>query len=149
MHGRGVFALVDLPADTALIEYTGRVISWQQAQQAHPHDAAQPNHTFYFHVDDEHVIDGSMGGNSARWMNHSCDPNCVAEDDGGRIWIRTLRAVRAGEELCFDYGLVIDEPLTPDLAAEFACHCGSARCRGSLLDLDPDPAATPEDDAHA
>ena len=143
VHGRGVFALVDLPADLRLIEYTGRIISWQQAQHQHPHDAAQPNHTFYFHIDDEHVIDASHGGNSSRWINHSCDPNCTAEDADGRIFIRTLRPIRAGEELSYDYGLIIDEPLTPELRAEFACHCGSPACRGTLLDTsaaDGEPA---------
>lgn len=138
VHGRGVFALVDIPADTRLLEYTGQVISWQQAQQQHPHDAAQPNHTFYFHVDDEHVIDASRGGNSSRWINHSCDPNTVADELDGRIFIRTLRRIRAGEELSYDYGLIIDEPLTDELLAEFACHCGSAGCRGTLLALDAD-----------
>ena len=156
VHGRGVFALVDIPQDTRLIEYTGQIISWQRAQQQHPHDAAQPNHTFYFHVDDDHVIDASRGGNSSRWINHSCDPNAVAEDVGGRIFIRTLRRVRAGEELSYDYGLIMDEPLTPELLAEFACHCGAACCRGTLLALDADQhlsasgsAAQMEGTAHA
>lgn len=139
MHGRGVFALVDIPGDTRLIEYTGQIISWQRAQQRHPHDARQPNHTFYFHVDDDHVIDGSRGGNSSRWINHSCDPNAVAEDLDGRIVIRTLRRVRAGEEICYDYGLIIDEPLTSELLADFACHCGSSCCRGTLLALEEVP----------
>lgn len=76
VHGRGVFALQDIAAGEVLVEYTGEIISWQEAQDRHPHDPSQPNHTFYFHVDEDRVIDANYGGNSARWINHSCDPNC-------------------------------------------------------------------------
>ncbi len=84
-----------------------------------------PNHTFYFHVDENHVIDALYGGNSSRWINHSCDPNCEAEEQDGRIFIKALRNIEAGEELNYDYGLIIDEPYTPKLKAEYPCWCGS------------------------
>lgn len=130
--------------DTRILQYKGRIITWAQAQEAQPHDATDPNHTFYFHLDDERVIDGSQGGNSARWINHSCDPNCIAEEDNGRVFIRTLRPILMGEELSYDYSLMIDEPLTDALKAEFACHCGSVSCRGTLLDPDQDDADAPD-----
>ena len=134
VHGKGVFATVDLAAGETLIEYAGEVISWDEALRRHPHDPAQPNHTFYFHIDDGHVIDGGVGGNSSRWINHSCDPNCYADETADkRVFIRALRDIPAGEELFFDYGLVIDEPYTRKLKAEYACHCGSPNCRGTLL----------------
>lgn len=133
VHGRGVYALVDLGEGETLIEYTGEIIDWPEALRRHPHDPAQPNHTFYFHIDDERVIDANVGGNTARWINHSCDPNCEAEVDNGRVFIRTRRPIRAGEELFYDYGLVIDEPYTARLKAEYPCWCGAKRCRGTLL----------------
>lgn len=133
VHGKGVFALQALQAGTAILEYRGEIISWEQAQARHPHDPEQPNHTFYFHIDDSRVIDGGVGGNASRWINHSCAPNCEAEERDGRIFIRALRDIAAGEELLFDYGLVIDARHTPRLKAEYACHCGAANCRGTLL----------------
>ena len=136
VHGRGVFALVDIPKGERIIEYVGEIISWDEAQRRHPHDPAQPNHTFYFHLDDEHVIDALHGGNSSRWINHSCDPNCEVDEDNGRVFIRSRRKIKAGDELNYDYGLVIDEPLTPELKADYPCWCGSKRCRGTLLSSD-------------
>lgn len=140
VHGKGVFALVDIPRGARIIEYVGEVISWDEAQRRHPHDPSDPNHTFYFHVDDQHVIDALHGGNASRWINHSCSPNCKADEQDGRIFITARRAIRAGEELNYDYGLVIDEPLTPELKADYPCHCGSRRCRGTLLSSDLDTA---------
>ena len=133
VHGRGVYALVDLAEGETLIEYTGERITWDEALRRHPHDPQDPHHTFYFHIDDGQVIDAKYGGNSSRWINHSCDPNCVADEEDGRVFIRALRPIRAGEELFYDYGLVIDEPYTKKLKAQFPCWCGSANCRGTLL----------------
>lgn len=133
VHGKGVFALVDLAPGETLIEYTGEIITWTEALDRHPHDPSDPNHTFYFHIDEDRVIDAKYGGNSARWINHSCKPNCEADIEDGRVFIRSLRAIEAGEELFYDYGLVIDEPLTPKLKAQYPCWCGAKKCRGTLL----------------
>ena len=133
VHGKGVFALVDIAEGETLIEYVGEVISWPEAQRRHPHDPAHPNHTFYFHVDEERVIDALYGGNSSRWINHACDPNCEAEEENGRVFIKALRNIPAGEELNYDYGLMIDERYTAKLKAQYPCWCGAANCRGTLL----------------
>ncbi|WHZ09995.1 MAG: Proteins containing SET domain [Burkholderiaceae bacterium] len=133
VHGKGVFALQPIAAGEVIIEYTGEVISWKAAQARHPHDPNDPNHTFFFHIDERHVIDAKVGGNSARWINHSCDPNCEADEQHGRIFIKALRRIRAGEELNYDYGLIIDERYTPKLKAEYPCWCGARNCRGTLL----------------
>jgi uncharacterized protein len=133
VHGKGVYAVVDLAEGETVIEYVGEVITWDEALDRHPHDPQDPNHTFYFHIDEEHVIDAKYGGNSSRWINHSCAPNCEADTDDGRVFIRTLRPIKAGEELFYDYGLVIDEPYTPKLKAEYPCWCGAKNCRGTLL----------------
>lgn len=134
VHGKGVFALQAIAAGTRLIEYKGELIDWPEALRRHPHDPAQPNHTFYFHVDDEHVIDANVGGNASRWINHACDPNCEAQQlEDGRVFIDALRDIQPGEELFYDYGLVIDERYTARLKKEYACHCGSPNCRGTML----------------
>jgi SET domain-containing protein len=133
VHGKGVFALQPLAEGETIIEYTGKVITWKQAQKAHPHDPDDPNHTFYFHIDDKRVIDAAVGGNAARWINHACDPNCEADEQDGRIFIKALRDLRPGEELFYDYGLVIDERYTPKLKKQFECRCGTRKCRGTML----------------
>ena len=133
VHGKGVFALQPIAAGTRIIEYVGEVITWREALRRHPHDPDNPQHTFYFHLDDHHVIDGGHGGNAARWINHSCAPNCEAEDIDGRVYIRALRDLVPGEELFFDYGLVIDGRHTPKLKKEYECRCGTSRCRRTML----------------
>ncbi len=133
MHGKGVFALQDIAEGETLIEYVGEVISWDEAQDRHPHDPNDPNHTFYFHVNEDKVIDALHGGNSSHWINHSCDPSREADEQNERIFIKALRNIKAGEELNYDYGLIIDEPYTKKLLAEYPCWCGAKNCRGTLL----------------
>ena len=133
MHGRGVFATQDLAEGEVLIEYTGEIISWKEALRRHPHDPSDPNHTFYFHIDEKNVIDGKHGGNSARWINHSCNPNCEADEQEGRVFIKAVRNIPAGQELFYDYGLMIDARYTAKLKAEYPCWCGAKSCRGTLL----------------
>ena len=133
VHGKGVFAVQDIPKGEVIIEYIGEIISWKKAQRRHPHDPKDPNHTFYFHVDDKHVIDAKVGGNSSRWINHACDPNCEADEVDGRVFIKSLRKIKTGEELNYDYGLIIDEPYTKKLKAEYPCWCKAKKCRGTLL----------------
>ena len=133
VHGKGVFVVQTIRKGEAFIEYIGEVIGWPEALRRHPHDPEQPDHTFYFHLDDERVIDGLIGGNASRWINHSCAPNCEAEDDSGRVWLKALRNLKVGEELFFDYGLVIDERHTAALKKRFECRCGAKTCRGTML----------------
>ena len=116
-----------------IMEYVGEVITWEHAQARHPHNPQDPNHTFYFHIDALRVIDGLVGGNSSRWINHSCDGNCEALEENGRIFIHARRAIAVGDELTYDYGLIIDERYTKKLKAQYPCWCGSASCRGTLL----------------
>jgi len=124
VHGKGVFALRPIAAGERIIEYKGEVIGWPEALRRHPHDPDDPNHTFYFHIDDEHVIDANVNGNAARWINHACEPNCQADETDGRVFIRALTDIAPGEELFYDYGLVIDERYTPALKKQYACRCG-------------------------
>lgn len=133
VHGKGVFALRDIAAGELLIEYVGEIITWTQAQQRHPHDPRDPTHTFYFHVSHDRVIDARFGGNSSRWINHACNPNCEADEQQGRVFIKAARRIRVGEELTYDYGLMLDERYTAKLRAQYPCCCGAADCRGTLL----------------
>jgi uncharacterized protein len=133
VHGKGVFASQDILKGETIIEYVGEIISAQEAEDRHPHDPKDPNHTFYFQIDEDRVIDALHGGNSARWINHCCTPNCKPEVDDGRVFIKAKKNISAGQELNYDYGLIIDEPITKKLIAQYPCWCGSPKCRKTLL----------------
>ena len=133
VHGKGMYAVQPLARGEVLIEYTGERIDWPEALRRHPHDPSDPNHTFYFSIASGQVIDAKHGGNASRWINHSCQPNCEADETDGRVFIKALRAIRPGEELFYDYGLVIDERYTPRLKKQYECRCGARRCRGTML----------------
>jgi hypothetical protein len=135
IHGRGVYAARPIRRGERIIEYTGRLISWKEADDLPPSDPNDPNHTFLFSLSDgKRVIDASVSRNAARWINHSCDPNCETEESAeGRVFIEALREIPAGEELHYDYCLVIDEKITKKLKREYRCLCGAANCRGTML----------------
>ncbi len=133
VHGRGVFAVAPIARDEKIIEYTGEVIGWPEAVRRHPHDPADPDHTFYFSLEGGQVIDAMVGGNSSRWINHACNPNCQADETDGRVVIRALRDLQPGDELFYDYGLVLDERQTARVKKQYACRCGSLSCRGTML----------------
>ena len=131
IHGKGVFAATHIPAHTRLIEYKGEQLTEAQVDKRYAND--DNPHTFLFALDDGMVIDATNGGNSARWINHSCAPNCEAVDDGNRIYIETLRAIRPGEELSYNYRIELEERHTPELKRLYQCCCGARRCKGTIL----------------
>lgn len=137
IHGRGIYAGRKLAAGERIVEYKGERITWKEADRRPPSDPDDPNHTFFFSLSDGRtVIDAGRGGNAARWMNHSCDPNCETEEtEDGRVFIQAVRDIRRGEELNYDYGLIIDERITPTLKKAYLCRCGSPNCRGTMLNL--------------
>jgi SET domain-containing protein len=132
IHGRGVFATAPIRKGAKIIEYTGKRVLWRSVP-----DESDGAHTFLFGLaNGKDVIDPAVGGNDARWINHSCDPNCEAiEDTRDRVFIYALRNIKPGEELFYDYQLEIDEPVTAKTKRESACSCGSANCRGTMLDV--------------
>lgn len=132
VHGRGVYALQFIRRGTRIIEYTGERTSWEAA----PNDENDP-HTFNFGLDNGQVINPLVGGNDARWINHSCDPNCETAEEDDRIFIDAMRDIQPGEELFYDYALEIDEPITEEAKRKYACNCGSPTCRGTMLDISP------------
>jgi hypothetical protein len=135
IHGRGVFATETIPRGTVIVEYKGQRASWDEAMDRPDSDPDDTAHTFLFQLDDGRVIDARVRGNSARWINHSCDPNCrTFEDENGRVFIEARRKIRPGEELAYDYRLQIEGRLSKRERAQYACRCGAGKCRGSLLD---------------
>jgi uncharacterized protein len=122
IHGMGGFARVDIPAGARVIEYVGEKITKQESLAR-----CEQNNEYIFALDDEHDLDGQVSWNPARFLNHSCEPNCEARLEGGCIWVIAIREIRAGEELTFNYGY--------DLAdyAEHPCGCGAPGCVGYIV----------------
>lgn len=133
IHGRGIFAVKAIARGARIIEYTGERISHEEADRRYGEIHEGSSHTMLFAANEEVVIDATKRGGPARWINHSCKPNCDADVEDGRVFIGALRAIRAGEELSYDYNLVLEERHTPKLKREHPCYCGARNCRGTLL----------------
>lgn len=136
VHGRGVFAARKIRKGTVIVEYKGQRTSWTKAMTRPDSDPDDAAHTFLFELNDGRVIDPRVRGNAARWINHSCYPNCKPfEDEEGRVFIQARRKILRGEELAYDYKLQFDGRMSKRERQGFACHCGSPRCRGTLLEM--------------
>jgi SET domain-containing protein len=133
LHGRGAFALRRIRRGTRIIEYLGDRVSHGEADERYRDKALDDNHTFLFIVDRAIVIDGGANGNDARFINHSCDPNCESVIDDRRVFIEAIRTIQPGEELTYDYQIGRDKQDPPNVDEIFACRCGARSCRGSML----------------
>ena len=133
IQGYGAFATRRIPAGTRLIEYAGERLSPDEADARYPDVPGERHHTYLFAIDDDVVIDAAVNGNAARFINHSCAPNCDAVIDDGRIWIETIRDVVPGEELAYDYAYILEERHTPAAKRRYPCNCGAQECRGTIL----------------
>jgi len=135
IHGNGVFAARKIPEGTRIIEYTGTRISSKEADKRAGLDPDNPHHTFFFSLESGKIIDGGDGGGDARWINHSCAPNCEAQEEGKKVFIHAIQDIKRGEELSYDYGLVIDDKITKSLKKDYECRCGAKECRHTMLSL--------------
>jgi SET domain-containing protein len=122
IHGTGGFAKTDIAAGTWVIEYTGEKITKDESLRR-----CEAGNEFIFSLGDEWDLDGSVPWNPARFLNHSCEPNCETERIEGRIWIIAVRNIRGGEELTFNYGYSLDD------YREHHCRCGAAGCVGYMV----------------
>ncbi len=139
VHGYGVFALRRIRKGTRIIEYLGERISHEAADARYEDKDPDDNHTFLFTVDKRTVIDAAVDGNDARFINHSCAPNCESETEKRRVFIDAIRTIQPGEELNYDYSIQRDADDPPDVDRIYACRCGAATCRGSMLEPRPVP----------
>jgi len=140
IHRSGVFAAHHIKQGEFIIEYKGLLRSHQEVDAAYDGEN-ETGHTFLFTLNEDFVVDANIKGNEARWINHSCDPNCDSEhvdaEDGNkskdRIEIKALRDIKAGEELSYNYGIRLGGRHTPKLKKLWACLCGSPKCTGTML----------------
>ena len=133
IHGYGIYARKDIPKGTSIIEYVGEKISKAEAERRGPslEELAQKTHdqgaVYIFELNGRQDIDGNFPYNTARYINHSCDPNCEAEIDRGRIWTIALRDIAKGEELSYNYGYDLE------CFEDHLCRCGTSRCVGYIV----------------
>lgn len=140
IHGNGVFATEVIEKGERIVRYKGRLRTHDEVDEEYG-ELDENGHTFLFTLNDEYVIDGNLDSGVARWINHSCSPNCeavVEEDDRDRrhkdkVFIEALRRIQPGEELTYNYGIVLDERHTPKLKKLWGCRCGSPKCTGTML----------------
>lgn len=140
IHGRGVFARQPLASGERVLEYRGERITPTQAHTRYGDNSAA-GHTFLFAPNTQWLIDGAQQGNSARWLNHSCAPNCEAvifvdingDEQRDKVWIYALRAIAPGEELTFDYAIELVSDAAVANEGPWRCHCGDQRCRRTML----------------
>ncbi len=133
IQGLGVFASAAITAETRIIEYTGERISPAEADDRYDEDSTDHPRVVLFNVDSRTVIDAGVGGNEAQFINHSCEPNCIAVTDKRHVFIEALREIRPGEELLYDYNLTRNGDDSPEMERRYACHCGAPTCRGTML----------------
>ncbi len=137
IQGRGAFALVKIPKGTRIIEYVGERIGPDLELKRYNEETMERHHTFLFSVDEMTTIDAGIGGNDARFINHSCDPNCEVFDEDGRIYIFAQSTIQKGEELTYDYRFSAPGKITKALREFYVCRCGTSRCRGTILNIEP------------
>ncbi len=133
VHGLGVFAAKRIPKGTRIIEYVGERVSHDEADRRYEEKDANDSHTFLFIVDSKTVIDAGVDGNDARFFNHSCDPNCESTVEKRRVYIESIRDVEPGDELTYDYQIQREDDDPENIDEVFACRCGFAKCRGTML----------------
>jgi uncharacterized protein len=142
LHGLGVFATKRIKKGARVVEYLGERVSHAEADRRYDDKDENDNHTFLFIVDGRTVIDAGVDGNEARFINHGCDPNCESVIEERRVFIEAIRDIAPGEELTYDYQIQREAHDPPNIDVIFACRCGAATCRGSMLWPPPVPKRT-------
>jgi hypothetical protein len=133
IQGKGAFATRPIKRGTRIIEYTGERISPEEADRRYDDGGMGRHHTFLFSVDSKVCIDAAVDGNDARFINHSCAPNCEAVDERKRIYIEAIRDIALGEELTYDYQYERDGTEDEKWEKIYICRCGAPTCRGTIL----------------
>ena len=135
ISGLGAFATRPIRKGSRIIEYSGERITPDEADTRYRRGPSAHPLVLLFSVDSRTVIEAAVNGNEARYVNHSCEPNCEAVIKGRRIWIHALRDMQSGEELTYDYNLTGDEEDEEAEADLYPCHCNARSCRGTMFRL--------------
>tara|TARA_Y100001970_G_C14045642_1_gene756175 strand:+ start:292 stop:783 length:492 start_codon:yes stop_codon:yes gene_type:complete len=138
IHGTGVFADQNIKKNTKIIEYIGEKVLRSEGNKRSEKrlkkylNSVETGSVYIFEVNSKYDIDGSPLYNKARYINHSCNPNCEVDIEKGRIWISSIKDIKRGDELSYDYGFEFDE----DDFMDHKCNCGSKKCIGFVISSD-------------
>ena len=124
--GRGLYATRDIKEGTKIIDYVGKLITKKQTQDSDKYDNSKP--IYLFTINKRYDLDGDFNFNTARLINHSCDPNCEVVGKGVKLWIESIKDIKKGEELSYDYGFSFDEDFK-----DYPCRCNSRDCCGYIV----------------
>ena len=123
---KGLYASKDIKSGVKIIDYVGKLITKKETQQNSKFDNNKD--IYLFNINEKYDLDGDFKYNTARLINHSCNPNCEVEGAGLKLWISSLRKIKKGEELTYDYGFGYDADYK-----QFPCKCGSMHCVGYIV----------------
>lgn len=132
IQGRGGFAVRPIRTGKRIDEYVGEKISHKEADRRYDDNEGR-HHTFLFVLDDDVVLDARFGGNNARFLNHSCDPNCETVIENNRVWIKAIKPIKPDDELLYDYRFEWQDEYEPEDIRYYACRCGTDKCRGTIV----------------
>jgi SET domain-containing protein len=132
IQGRGAFAIATIRKGQRVDEYLGQRITHEEADRRYDDDQGR-HHTFLFVLDDDTVLDARYGGSDARFINHSCDPNCETVIERGHIYIKAMKTIQPETELTYDYRYEWQDDHGPEDVRTYLCRCGSKKCRGTIL----------------
>ena len=138
VHGSGVFASKDIAKGVKIIEYIGDKITKSEGDRRSELrikrylNSKKTGSVYIFELNERYDIDGSPLRNKARYINHSCNPNCEVDIVRGHIWISSIKGIKKGEELSYDYGYEFDR----DDYQDHICKCGSKNCIGYIISSD-------------
>jgi hypothetical protein len=137
IHGRGAYATRHIANGERIVEYLGERITHKKADARYEEQGQDDGHTFLFVVSSRVVIDAGVDGNDARFINHSCDPNCDTVIEKEHVFIEAIRDIEPGAELGYEYGLTWESTDDPEELANYQCRCGASNCRGTMLAEEP------------
>ncbi len=126
IDNRGLFASKKIKKGTKIIYYIGKIITKKQTENNPKFDNEKA--IYLFNLNNRYDLDGDFSYNTARLINHSCDPNCEVEGKGLKLWISSIKDINKNEELTYDYGFSFDENYK-----DFPCKCGSKNCCGYIV----------------
>ncbi len=126
IDNKGLYANRDIKDGTKIIEYKGKIVTKKKVEEDTKFDNDKA--IYLFNLNRKYDLDGDFKFNTARLINHSCDPNCEVAGTGLKVWVYAIRDIKKGEELSYDYGFGYDE-----YYKDFPCRCGSKNCVGYIV----------------
>ena len=138
IHGNGVFATKNIKKNTKIIQYIGKKVTRAEGNLRSEKrlkkflNSEEDGSVYIFELNSKFDIDGSYLYNKARYINHSCNPNCEVDIKNNEIWISSIKNIKKGDELSYDYGFEFDE----DDFMDHKCKCGSKKCIGFVISSD-------------